>query len=163
MFEKIYTKIVERGLSAGFPKRQIFLWSLSIGRRWAETKDRGDRVGLLLSLAHKVADAIVFKKWRAALGGNIQTLISGGAPLAPEIAYLFLAAGMPILQGYGLTETSPSVSCNTEARNKIGTVGPVLDGVEVKIDDDGEILVKGDTVMKGYYNRPEENAAAFTE
>lgn len=161
MFEKIYTKIVERGLSTGFPKRQIFLWSLSIGRRWAETKDRGARVGLLLSLAHKVADALVFKKWRTALGGNIQTLISGGAPLAPEIAYLFLAAGMPILQGYGLTETSPSVSCNTEKRNRIGTVGPVMDGVTVRIAADGEILVKGDTVMKGY-SRVEDNEEAFT-
>lgn len=161
MFEKIYTKIVERGLSTGFPKRQIFLWSLSIGRRWAETKDRGERVGVLLSLAHKVADALVFNKWRAALGGNIRTLISGGAPLAPEIAYQFLAAGMPILQGYGLTETSPSVSCNTEKRNRIGTVGPVMDGVTVRIASDGEILVKGDTVMKGY-SRVEDNEKAFT-
>lgn len=161
MFEKIYTKIVERGLSAGFPKRQIFLWSLSIGRRWAERKDMGKRVGLLLSLAHKVADALVFTKWRAALGGNIRTLISGGAPLAPEIAYQFLAAGMPILQGYGLTETSPSVSCNTEKRNRIGTVGPVMDGVTVRIASDGEILVKGDTVMKGY-SRAEDNEEAFT-
>jgi long-chain acyl-CoA synthetase len=161
MFEKIYTKIVERGLSAGFPKRQIFLWSLAIGRRWAEHKDRGERVGFALAFAHKIADALVFTKWREALGGNIQTLISGGAPLAPEIAYLFLAAGMPILQGYGLTETSPSVSCNTEARNRIGTVGPVMDGVSVRIANDGEILVKGDTVMKGY-SRAADNDEAFT-
>jgi len=162
MFEKIYTKIVERGLSAGFPKRQIFLWSLAIGRRWAERKDIGARIGLLLSLAHKVADILVFKKWREALGGRIRLLISGGAPLAPEIAYQFLAAGMPIFQGYGLTETSPSVSCNTEARNRIGTVGPVIDGVSVRIASDGEILVKGDTVMKGYY-RAADNEAAFTD
>lgn len=161
MFEKIYTRIVERGLSAGFPKRQIFLWSLAIGRRWAERKDRGARVGLLLSVAHKIADALVFKKWREVLGGNIRTMISGGAPLAPEIAYLFLAAGMPILQGYGLTETSPSVSCNTETRNRIGTVGPVMDGVSVRIAADGEILVKGDTVMKGYC-RAADNDEAFT-
>src|ERR1041384_1315852 len=162
MFEKIYAKIVERGLSAGFPRRQIFLWSLAVGRRWAERKDRGERVGFLLSFAHKIADALVFKKWRAALGGNIRILISGGAPLAPEIAYLFLAAGMPILQGYGLTETSPSVSCNTESRNRIGTVGPVMDGVSVRIADDGEILVKGDTVMKGY-SRAADNDEAFTD
>lgn len=162
MFEKIYTKIVERGLSAKFPKRQIFLWSLAVGRRWAERKDRGVRVGLLLSLAHKIADALVFKKWREALGGRIRVLISGGAPLAPEIAYLFFAAGMPILQGYGLTETSPSVSCNTEKRNRIGTVGPVMDGVSVRIASDGEILVKGDTVMKGYC-RAADNDEAFTD
>jgi long-chain acyl-CoA synthetase len=162
MFEKIYAKIIERGLSAGFPKRQIFLWALSVGRRWAERKDRGQGIGPLLGLQHKIADALVFKKWREAVGGNIKIFISGGAPLAPEIGYLFLAAGLPILQGYGLTETSPSVSCNTETRNRIGTVGPIIDGVSVRIADDGEILVKGDTVMKGYYNRPVDNEEAFT-
>ena len=162
MFEKIYAKIIERGLSAGFPKRQIFLWALAVGRRWAERKDRGEGIGPLLGLQHKIADALVFKKWREAVGGNIRIFISGGAPLAPEIAYLFLAAGLPILQGYGLTETSPSVSCNTGTRNRIGTVGPIIDGVSVRIAEDGEILVKGDTVMKGYYNRPVDNEEAFT-
>lgn len=162
MFEKIYARIVERGLAAGFPKRQIFLWSLSIGRRWAECINRGEPVGPLLSLEHKIADKLVFKKWREAVGGRIRIFISGGAPLAPEIAYQFMAAGLPILQGYGLTETSPSVSCNTEKRNRIGTVGPVIDGVEVRIAEDGEILVKGPTVMRGYYNRPDESADAFT-
>lgn len=162
MFEKIYARIIERGLSAGFPKRQIFLWSLDVGRRWAQKKDRGDRIGALLNLQHKIADVLVFKKWREAVGGNVRLFISGGAPLAPEIGYLFLAAGLPILQGYGLTETSPSISCNTETRNRIGTVGPVMDGVEVQIAEDGEILVKGDTVMDGYYNRPAENEEAFS-
>jgi len=162
MFEKIYARILERGLSAGFPKRQIFLWSLAVGRRWAEKKDRGERIGTLLELEHKIADVLVFKKWREAVGGRMRLFISGGAPLAPEIAYLFLAAGLPILQGYGLTETSPSVSCNTPSRNRIGTVGPVIDGVQVRIAPDGEILVKGDTVMSGYYNRPAENLEAFT-
>jgi long-chain acyl-CoA synthetase len=162
MFEKIYARIIERGLAAGFPRRQIFLWSLDVGRQWAERKDRGQPIGPLLAIQHKIADALVFKKWREAVGGNIRIFISGGAPLAPEIAYLFMAAGLQILQGYGLTETSPSVSCNTETRNRIGTVGPVMDGVEVRIAEDGEILVKGDTVMKGYYNRPAENQEAFT-
>jgi long-chain acyl-CoA synthetase len=163
MFEKIYAKIIERGLSSGFPRRQIFLWALDVGRRWAERKDRGERIGIALSIAHSIADALVFKKWRQAVGGSIRIFISGGAPLAPEIAYLFLAAGLPILQGYGLTETSPSVSCNTEARNRIGSVGPVIDGVSVRIAGDGEILVKGDTVMSGYYNRPADNEEAFTD
>lgn len=162
MFEKIYGRIIERGISTGFPRRQIFLWSLDVGRKWAERKDRGQSSGSLLSLQHKIADALVFKKWREAVGGRIRVFISGGAPLAPEIAYLFSAAGMPILQGYGLTETSPSISCNTESRNRIGTVGPVMNGVSVRIAEDGEILVKGDTVMKGYYNRPAENEEAFT-
>lgn len=162
MFEKIYAKITERGLGAGFPKKQIFLWSLDVGREWAARKNRGEQVGPWLNLKHKLADALVFKKWRAAMGGNIRVFISGGAALAPEIGYLFSAAGLQILQGYGLTETSPSVSCNTEARNRIGSVGLVMDGVSVRIGEDGEILVKGDTVMKGYYNRPEENEEAFT-
>jgi long-chain acyl-CoA synthetase len=162
MFEKIYAKILARGLAAGFPKRQIFLWALDVGRRWAERKDRGEHIPSLLALAHNIADVLVFKKWREAVGGNIRIFISGGAPLAPEIAYLFLAANLPILQGYGLTETSPSVSCNTETRNRIGTVGPIIDGVSVRIAEDGEILVKGDTVMKGYYNRPDDNEEAFT-
>jgi long-chain acyl-CoA synthetase len=162
MFEKIYARIIEKGIAAGPPRRQIFLWSLDVGRDWAQRKDKGQRVGTLLSIKHKIADALVFKKWRDAVGGNIRIFISGGAPLAPEIAYLFDAAGLPILQGYGLTETSPSVTCNTEERNRIGTVGPVIDGVSVRIAEDGEIFVKGDTVMKGYYNRPHENEEAFT-
>jgi len=162
MFEKIYAKIVERGLSSGFPRREIFAWSLGVARRWAERKNRGETIGFWLSLQHRVADALVFKKWREAVGGNIRAFISGGAPLAPEIAFMFYGAGMLILQGYGLTETSPSISCNTEDRNRIGTVGPVMDRVSVKIAEDGEILVKGDTVMKGYYNHPEENEDAFT-
>ena len=162
MFEKIYARIIEKGMAAGFPRRQIFLWSLDVGREWAQRKNKSVRAGALLSIKHKIADALVFKKWREAVGGKIRVFISGGAPLAPEIAYLFDAAGLPILQGYGLTETSPSVTCNTEERNRIGTVGPVIDGVSVRIAEDGEIFVKGDTVMKGYYNRPDENEEAFT-
>ncbi|MFL6213339.1 MAG: AMP-dependent synthetase/ligase [Blastocatellia bacterium] len=162
MFEKIYARILERGVGAGFPKKQIFLWSLDVGRRWAVRHNQQRRIGVWLSLQHRIADRLVFSKWREAVGGQIRVFISGGAPLAPEIAYLFLAAGLPILQGYGMTETSPSISCNTETNNRIGTVGPVLDGVQVKIAEDGEILVKGDTVMKGYYNHPEENAKVFT-
>jgi long-chain acyl-CoA synthetase len=163
MFEKIYARILERGLGAGFPKKQIFFWALAVGHKWAVRRNQGKSVGWWLALRHRLADRLVFSKWREAVGGSIRVFISGGAPLAPEIAYLFSAAGLPILQGYGLTETSPSVACNTETRNRIGTVGPVLDGVEVRIAADGEILVKGDTVMKGYYNRPEENARTFTE
>lgn len=162
MFEKLYARILEKGLSAGFPNRQIFLWSLGVGKRWAERKDKGKAVGLWLSLQHKIADALVFKKWRAALGGRIRSLISGGAPLAPEIAYAFYGAGILILQGYGLTETSPSMTCTTEANNRIGSVGKVIDGVSVRLEEDGEILVKGRTVMQGYFNRPDINQEAFT-
>jgi len=163
MFEKIYGRILQKGIEAGFPRKQIFLWSLKVARRWSEARDRREDVSASLALRHRIADALVYKKWREAVGGNIRVFISGGAPLAPEIAHLFCAAGLPILQGYGLTETSPSISCNTESHNRIGTVGRVIDGVRVRIAEDGEILVKGDTVMKGYYNRPIENAEAFAE
>jgi len=162
MFEKIYAKMVERGISSGFPKKQIFLWSMDVGRGWAERKDRNEAIGPVLALKHRIADALVFKKLREAVGGRIRVFISGGAALAPEIDYFFAAAGLKILQGYGLTETSPVISCNTEARNRVGTVGPVVDGVTVKIAEDGEILVKGDTVMQGYYNRPNDTEETFT-
>jgi long-chain acyl-CoA synthetase len=162
MFEKLYARILEKGLSAGFPNRQIFLWSLGVGKRWAEATDRGKPIGFWLSIQHKLADALVFKKWREALGGRIRSLISGGAPLAPEIAYAFYGAGILILQGYGLTETSPSMTCTTVENNRIGSVGKVIDGVSVKLAEDGEILVKGKTVMQGYFNRPDINQEAFT-
>ncbi len=163
MFEKIYGRIIERGLATGFPKKQIFLWSLGVGKRWAEAKDKGERIGIGLALQHKVADALVFKKWREAMGGRIRVLISGGAALAPDIAYAFAGAGVTILQGYGLTETSPSITCNLAEHNRIGTVGKVIDGVEVRLAEDGEIQVRGRTIMQGYYKRPAENAVAFTE
>jgi long-chain acyl-CoA synthetase len=163
MFEKLYSKIIEKGLAAGFPKKQIFQWSLGVGKRWAEAKDKGEPIAAGLALQHNIADALVFKKWREVMGGRIRVLISGGAALAPEIAYAFAGAGLKILQGYGLTETSPSISCNTEAANRIGTVGKIIDGVEVRIAEDGEIQVRGRTIMQGYYNRPEENAMAFTK
>jgi long-chain acyl-CoA synthetase len=162
MFEKLYARILDKGLAAGFPGKQIFLWSLGVGKRWAERKNRGESIGLWLSFQHKLADELVFKKWREALGGRIRTLISGGAPLAPEIAYAFYGAGILILQGYGLTETSPSMTCTTPEHNRIGTVGRVIEGVSVKIAEDGEILVKGKTVMQGYFNRPDINREAFT-
>jgi long-chain acyl-CoA synthetase len=163
LFEKIYARLVERGLQAPFPRRQIFFWALDVARRWAKRKDSEKWGGLLLDLQHWAADLLVYRKLRGAFGGRLRVFISGGAPLAPEIGYLFMGIGLTILQGYGLTETSPLVSCNTESRNRIGTVGPVVDGVSVRIAEDGEILVKGDNVMKGYYNRPEESAEAFTE
>lgn len=162
-FEKVYARLVERGLEAPFPRRQIFFWALDVAKRWAKRKDEGKPAGLLLGFERWAADLLVYRKLREALGGRLRVFISGGAPLAPEIGYLFMGIGLTILQGYGLTETSPLVSCNTESRNRIGTVGPVVEGVSVKIAEDGEILVKGDNVMKGYYNRPEEDRAAFTE
>jgi len=163
MFEKIYARILERGIASRFPRRQILLWSLGIAREWARLKDRNRKISPWLALKHKIADFLAFKKVRQSVGGRIRLFISGGAPLAPEIAYVFAGAGLTILQGYGLTETSPSISCNTEKRNRIGTVGPVIEGVSLRIAPDGEILVKGDIVTAGYFNAPQENRDAFTE
>ncbi len=162
MFEKIYARILERGLGSGFPRRQLFLWALGVGREWAEARDKGQRVGLGLRLQYGVANRLVFRSVRAALGGRIRLFISGGAALAPEVAYFFAGAGLVILQGYGLTETSPSISCNQEGRNRIGSVGPVIGGVEVRLAEDGEIEVRGESVMQGYYNREAENREAST-
>jgi long-chain acyl-CoA synthetase len=163
MFEKMYARMMEKGLASPFPRRQIFLWAMGIARAWADRKNRGVSIGPLLALEHKIADTLVYAKLRQAVGGRVRDFISGGAALAPEIAYVFMGAGLRVLQGYGLTETSPSISCNTEQHNRIGTVGRVLDGVEVRIASDGEILVKGETVTKGYFNSPDKNREAFTE
>jgi len=163
MFEKMYSRMLERGLGAPAPRRQIFSWALEVAREWARARDRGQKVGLWLAIKHKIADSLVYKKLREAVGGRVRAFVSGGAALAPEIAYVFMGAGITILQGYGLTETSPTVSANTEHHNRIGTVGRVVKGVEVKIESDGEILVRGDTVTRGYYNSPDLNREAFTE
>jgi long-chain acyl-CoA synthetase len=163
MFEKMYTRMLERGLAAPAPRRQIFSWSLEVARQWARTRDKGQRPGPWLQIKHRIADSLVYKKLRQAVGGRVWAFVSGGAALAPEIAYVFMGAGITIWQGYGLTETSPTVSANTERHNRIGTVGRVVKGVEVKIAPDGEILVRGDTVTRGYYNSPELNRESFTE
>lgn len=163
MFEKMYARMLERGVASPFPRRQVFLWAMGIARKWADLKDRRQDPGLVLSLEHKLADALVYSKLRQAVGGRIRAFMSGGAPLAPEIAYVFAGAGITILQGYGLTETSPVISSNTVESNRVGTVGKVMDGVQVKIAGDGEILVKGDTVTQGYFNRPDVTRGAFTE
>src|SRR5215831_1014047 len=163
MFEKMYARMLERGLAAPAPRRQIFAWALDVAREWARKRDKGQRTGAWLDFERKLADALVYKKLRQAVGGRVRLFVSGGAALAPEIAYVFMGAGITILQGYGLTETSPTISANTEHHNRIGSVGRVVSGVEVKIAPDGEILVRGDTVTQGYYNSPELNREAFTE
>ena len=125
-------------------------------------RERGPRhAGVVLKLKHKVADALVYSKLREALGGRIRALVSGGAPLAPELARFFYGAGMPIYQGYGLTESSPVIACNTPRANRLGSVGKPIPGVSVRIAEDGEILASGPNVMRGYYNRPVETEEAL--
>ena len=150
LLEKVYDKIIAKGGDLTGIKRALFFWAVSVGEEY-------DIVGKSAFYKFKLAIArkLIFSKWQAALGGKVKAVASGSAALNPRLARIFLAAGIPIQEGYGLTETSPVVAVNGDNDNdrRIGTVGPVIRDVEVKIAEDGEILVKGPNVMMGYYNR----------
>lgn len=149
LLEKVYDKIVEKGKELKGLKKAIFFWSLAL----AEKYDTNTSWWYNLKLG--IARKLVFKKWQEALGGNIQVIISGGAALNPRLARMFWAAGLPVFEGYGLTETSPVITVNHFDAIRFGSVGMPIEGVEVKIAADGEILVKGHNIMKGYYNKPQ--------
>lgn len=156
LLEKVYEKIYAKGLELKGLKRLLFFWALNLGLKFELGKNQGWWYNFQLNLANK----IIFNKWREALGNNIKAVVSGSAALQPRLAKVFWAARIPVMQGYGLTETSPVISVNRvdPKLNRIGTVGPVIDGVEVKIAEDGEILTRGPHVMKGYYKKPEATA-----
>jgi long-chain acyl-CoA synthetase len=158
LYEKIYAAVTEMAMARGAAARRIFFWARRIGAAYADLRLAGKPIAFWLELRHTVADRLVFAKLRGRTGGRIRFFVSGSAPLAPEIARFFYAAGLPILEGYGLTETSPVVSVNGLKTLKIGTVGRAVPGVEVQIAEDGEILVRGPNVMRGYYNRPQATA-----
>ena len=161
LYEKIYARIQEK-VASDPPRRQaIFRWALGIGREAFRHRCERTSPGLLLALKHRAADALVFSKIRARTGGRLRLFVSGGAPLAREIAEFFGAAGLVILEGYGLTETSPVISVNTPDALRPGSVGRPIPGVEVKIAADGEILTRGPHVMKGYFKRPDATAEAI--
>ena len=158
LFEQVYHKIVKKGKAAGGWKTRLFDWALVIGQRYADAKDMHETVSPVLAAKHAVASKLVFSKWRAGVGGSIRFFVSGGAPLSKKLSYAFAGAGIPILQGYGMTEAC-IVSANRPDDNKVGSIGIPFEGIEVKIaDTDGEILVRGPNVMLGYYNNPEETA-----
>ncbi len=163
LYEKIYARVLENALSGSKLKKKIFFWAKRTAERWADYDMAGDQVPPILGLKKAVADKLVFSKLRARTGGKIRFFASGGAPLSPEIAKFFYAAGLIILEGYGLTETSPIISVNTFDNLRLGTVGKPLPGVEVMIADDGEILTRGPHVMKGYYHLPEATAEALDD
>jgi len=163
IYEKVSARIKESVEKAGGAKKAIFDWALSVGRKVSQLKQQNRTIPLPLGLQLALADKLVFSKLKDAVGGRIRYFISGGAPLAREIAEFFHAAGMLILEGYGLTETSPVLTLNTPDAYRFGTVGKPVPGVEVKIAEDGEILAKGSNVMKGYYKKPEATKEVFDE
>ncbi|CAI8885059.1 AMP-dependent synthetase/ligase [Chryseobacterium sp. IT-36CA2] len=156
LVEKVYDKIYNTGSSAGGLKSKIFFWALNlISKKKVISKPSG--------LQEMIADKLVFSKWREGLGGEIVTLVSGSAALSTRLNLMFQNAGIPILEGYGLTETSPVISVNSFDKMKVGTVGIPLDNLKVKIQEDGEITVKGPSVFKGYFQNEEMTKEAFTE
>jgi long-chain acyl-CoA synthetase len=154
LFEKIYARVLENAMAGGAVKRRIFFWARRTAESWAERRLSNEPIPSGLALKKKMADKLVFSKLKARTGGRIRFFVSGGAPLSPEIARFFYAAGIPILEGYGLTETSPLIAVNPLEAPNLGTVGPPVPGVEVRIAPDGEILARGPNIMLGYHKRP---------
>jgi len=144
-------------------RKRLFDWAVDVGRRYNEAVDAGETPGLGMRTKYGVADRLVLSKIREAVGGPKNFFSAGGAPLSATIEELFFAAGLLICQGYGLTETSPTVTCNSPGNYKFGTVGHSIPGCEVRIADDGEVLVRGENVMQGYYNNPEATAEALRD
>ncbi|MGN9890940.1 AMP-dependent synthetase/ligase [Micromonospora sp. L31] len=163
VFEKVYNKAVTTAQSAGGAKAKIFAWGVRVGKEKVALEQAGQPVPAGLKLKYALAEKLVFSKLQARLGGRMRVLVSGAAPLSKEIATFFAAANLPISEGYGLTETSAGNFVNPPEGLRIGTVGRAMGDLECRLDTDGEILVKGTPVMRGYHNLPEETKAAFTE
>ena len=160
LLEKVYDKIYAKGTELSGIKSRLFHWAIGLGEQWEPYGKNGAWYEFKLKIANK----LIFSKWRAALGGELTTMVSGSAALSPRLTRIFCAAGMKVMEGYGLTETSPVISVGMYRENhfKVGTVGKPIRNVEVKIAEDGEILIKGPNVMKGYYKDPEKTASVMT-
>jgi long-chain acyl-CoA synthetase len=161
VFEKIYTKVMDQVLSSPSLRRKIFFWALKVGKAYGAAKLAGKPVSGGLRFRCSIAAKLVFSKIIAKTGGRIRFFVSGGAPLSKDIAEFFYAMGLVILEGYGLTETSPMLSINTFENIRLGTVGKPVPGVDIKIASDGEILARGPNIMKGYYKKEAETREVF--
>jgi long-chain acyl-CoA synthetase len=163
LYEKIIARVQDRAAAKGKLNARVVTWAVETGRRWAQLMIDHASIPLWLSIKHRIADVIVFEKLRKAMGGRIRILVSGGAPLSSDVALAFLGARIPIVQGYGLTETSPVITAGRLRDNRVGTAGKPIRHVEVRIASDGEIETHGPNVMLGYWHKPEETRNAFTE
>jgi len=161
LYEKVYAGVLANVASEPPLKQKIFNWALDNGRQASQFRISGRQVPTWLNVKYGVASKLVFSKVNEKLGGRLRFFFSGGAPLASEIAEFFNAMGVTILEGFGLTETSPVLTVNRPDAMKFGSVGQPLPGIEVRIADDGEILARGPNIMMGYWNRPEETAEAL--
>lgn len=163
LLEKVYSRVQKSASDGGAIKKRIFEWASNVAGQLADAYTENKVVSPLLTLQREVVDRLVFAKVRQAVGGSMKRIVSGSAALAPEIARFFIGAGIPVLQGYGLTETSPVISVNTLDHHRIGSVGHPITGVEVRIAEDGEILTRGPHVFEGYFHKEEETASVFTD
>jgi long-chain acyl-CoA synthetase len=161
VFEKLRARIFEKANQAPAPRRALFHWAVRVASRRGRLLAEGGPLPLGLWLASAIADRLVFVKIRAAVGSRLRLAVSGSAPLDPDLAAFFYGAGLPILEGYGLTETSPVLCVMSLDRVRFGTVGAPLPNVELRIADDGEILARGPNLMRGYYRRPGMNATRY--
>jgi long-chain acyl-CoA synthetase len=161
VIERLYDKLLLKGKELKGMKKNIYFWAVDLGLKYELNRANG----AWYEMKRKIADKLIYSKWREALGGNIKVIVSGGAALQERLARVFNCAGIPLIEGYGLTETSPVIAVNYRdyPRMKFGTVGPILENVTVKIADDGEILVKGPSVMLGYYKDPERTREAIDD
>jgi long-chain acyl-CoA synthetase len=162
-YEKMHARILEKGQTGSAAKAALFRWAVGAGTARASAALRGRKPGPLVSLQAALADRLVFSKIRAGVGGRLRYLVSGSAPLPPTIAEFFYAVGLPIIEGYGLTETAPILTVNPPEAPRVGTVGRAIDRVELRIAEDGEILARGPNIMKGYYNKPDATAEALKD